>query len=198
MSTDANRERAFDLYHVRGMTCAAAAKELGTSAPSIIRWARAYQKHNPEAAAAKLAAGKQQVAQQEQAIAATNVKGFMAQVAERVGTKPAEDDETEGPVDAIVLHQQAISRLNKAIEDANANNNIDAVGHLMRTLQGLVTGLRQLEKAKKQDEGVFHISMTEVEQAKARMERELPYIDQFGDRCVDCGKLFRMRKVTEE
>lgn len=203
MSDEPGRERAFILYRVQGQTCAAVARELGTSAPSVIRWARAFEKQFPERARQLL-----------EGAGAPGGSAFLARIgrehARQSAPPPAaaagdddtpDDDELEtsdDALDAMSVVKRAIKANKQLAEQALAEGNHTIAARVGRDLGMLIRDLRALEKTQRIDENVMHVSRAEIDAAyesvleKARIVCDKPLL------CAECGRRLSVRLAGGE
>jgi transposase-like protein len=202
VSDEPGRERAFLLYRVQGQTCAAVARELGTSAPSVIRWARAFEKQFPERARQLL-----------EGVGAPGGSAFLARIgreharqsapppAAAVAADDVDDEELDADdesFDVLSVIKRAIKANKRLAEQALAEGNQTVAARVGRDLTALIRDLRNAEKTMRTDENVMHVSRAEIDAAyasvleKARVVCDKPLL------CSECGRRLSVRLAGGE
>ncbi len=205
MSDEPGRERAFIAYRVNNRTCADVARELGTSAPSVIRWARAFEKQYPERARQMLAAAPP--------LGVPGGSEFLARIGreQRASAVPvrmpddeppeldADDFEVEADAyDAMSLLKRAIKANLELARSAEAERNMTLVSRCNRDLLGLVNHMKGLEKMQRSDENVLHVARSDIDAAYASVLEKMRVVCDKPLLCSECGRKLSVRLAGAE
>lgn len=200
----ARRERAFVLYHVEGKGVAAVARELGTSAASVIRWARSFEQREPVRAE-----------QLRRGVTTEAPAGFMAQVRARVeGARqvaavemgkalgldmPPADDTADAADDEELddlSNESLLEFVKKQIRDARAMaETSEKREHIMRTIAGMLPVLDRLEKRMRDGNDTLHVPRAEIDAAISDITQNFEAVCDQPFTCAECGRAVRRRKA---
>lgn len=190
---------AFELVRVKGRSLTDAGKALGGRSKSTIRsWVT--REATRREVAKRAAQQPKTVASSPAWIAAA--LGTPAPEVAAVAAAPAppaqqpEDNEDEDPKDepdALEIHRQSLRDITNAINEARLAGNLDLVQRFTRTTERIANGIRQLEKAQREDNGVIHVRAEDIARAREELRKKRDFVAALPRVCTNCGCEMRMR-----
>lgn len=188
----ADEARAFELVRVNGLSYAAAGKQLGGLPKTTVRAAVTRE----AVRRARVDAGHAPEPVPEAGFMAAALGG--APVPDRLHLAPPrdEDEDDELEVDAETIIRRQIKKVANTIEELNAERMFGEAQKYTRTLAGLSHDLRQIEKAKRDDNGVMTFTLEDVAKAEAELDKMAHDIAHRGFVCAECGR--KMRRAEAE
>lgn len=204
----ADEATAYELVRVRGLSYVAAGKQLGGLPKSTVRAAvnREAARRTPvgvssaDNALALAAPGGGDAAFVAALLGPTTQPP--APVAEPVADRLYVDDtpdETHEVLefDAETIIRRQIKKVEAAIDELNTERNVGEAQKYTRALAGLVHDLRQIEKTKRDDDGVLTYTLADADDAIKRLDARARSVEEQPFVCAECGRAMR-RKEAEE